>query len=356
MMLSRTIMLGMLVALTPIQVKLWSQTKGVQGELDTVTAQGIALLVDGSAVPRVIPWYDLKQVEPSNTNTERFAPFADRAWRAHTRIDRGDFDGALPLYESMRDAYLWEIGPQSMDIGIGLKRCLISQQQRTQAIEPALSWFVSAKLHTLESSVAEPSVDPQTMLHIDLPPIMIESSKSQVLAELPESLNRTDRERLLFAYFRLVHEGVNRQELIVERIDQLKRSLRARDPGIVLMEQMAFAQAHPETSRRIAAQDALRRRTQTQHDTWIEVWSRLALGSALLRESDPIKQDEGVIELLHVVVRLSDIDTNLTMTAAEIAAGHLKATNRAQWADQIMQDARNHITNPNASQEYLSND
>lgn len=347
--------LALLIAWAPISVKRWGQSTPVVGEFEEADDQGVRLRLQGDTISTLIPWFEVEQTELENGSLGRYTRFAQLAWRAHQRVERGDYQGALPLYESVRDQYLWEQGPQSMDISIGLKRCLIHQGDRDRAIEPALAWFVSAGLHAPGGASGVASVDNQTMLHIDLPPIRSTNGHA-VLPELDAQGTITDRERLLYACFRLVDARPAERESIIDEIETHRRSLQARDAGIVLFEQMAYAQAHPEQSKRKAARDALRRRCQTQHDTWIEVWARLAIGTALLNEPDAHSKEKGVVELLHVIVRLHAIDPNLTMLAAELAAGHLESTGRAQWATQILHDARGHIANPLASQEYLSND
>ena len=349
------VMLGVLVAWAPATVKRWAEQEPVVGDFVEADAQGVHLRLQSDTIATLIPWYDVERVELENGTLARYDRFARQAWRAHARAQRGDYQGALPLYESMRDEYLWKPGPQSMDVSIGLKRCLINQGDRAQAIEPALAWFVSSRMLASVDASGVSSVDAQTMLHTDLPPIRSSSAPTAPL-DLDVHAGITERERLLYACFRLVDAPAESRESIVAEIETHRRSMPARDAGVVLFEQMAYAQAHPDRSKRNAARDALRRRCQTQHDTWIEVWARLAIGAALLNEPDRLRKDLGVVELLHVIVRLHAIDPNLTMFAAELAAGHLESTGRAQWATQILHDTQRHIASPLASQEYQSND
>lgn len=344
-----SIALGLWVGVQPARIHTWTDEPSMNGEIIRVDAQGIHLRADPSPIPTVVAWYRVRRIDPPYPQVAAFTQSAEDAWRAHARLARGDHAGALRVYEMMRSDYLWQIGPQSMDVAIGLKQCLLNRGQRLRAIEPALAWYVSAGSDASIAALDHPDIDARLMLHVDLPPVAEPGHRSVATQELPESPTLTDRERLLHAYYRLVYDGPDRADSHLQEIEDLKRSLRSRDAGLVLMEQMAFAQAHTDAAKRNAASDALRRRTQTQPDTWVEVWARLALGAAMLSDSDPTRREAGIIELLHVVVRLHAMDPNLTMLAAQLAAEYLGSTDRAQWGAQILHDARTQITETMAS-------
>mgnify|MGYP005839386895 CR=1 FL=1 len=344
--------LALCVGVQPARVFTWSDEPsmtGMTGEIVKADAQGVHLRVESSPIPTVIAWYRVRQIEPPPPQPGAFSRIAEDAWRAHTRLARGDHAGALRVYESMRDAYLWQIGPQSMDVAIGLKRCLLNRGQRLRAIEPAVAWYVSAGADAGKAAQDFSDIDPRMMLHIDLPPIAGSGPRTGLPFALPQLPNLTDRERLLFLYYRLVSDGPDRAEAHLTQIEDLKRLMRSRDPGLVLMEQMVFAQAHPDAAKRNAGFNALRRRTKTQADTWVEVWARLAMGASLLSDPDATRREQGVIELLHVVVRLHSVDPNLTMLAAQTAAAYLDATERGHLSAQILHDARTKITEAMAS-------
>lgn len=217
-----------------------------------------------------------------------------------------------------------------------------------EAVLPMLSWFVAAMSHTPGVELRESLIDDQTLLPIRLPPVFSNRQQAEI-GDLPDSSLLTERVRLLYAYYAMVAGGDVASQSTVDEIEQLKRSLRGRDPGTILIEQMAFAQAHPDSSKRRAAQDALKRRARTQSNSWIEAWARLGLGAALLRDQDRNVQERGIIELIHVVTRLHSIDPGLTMLAAEMASSHLHSTSRAEWGQRVLHDAKANLTNRTAA-------
>ena len=253
----------------------------------------------------------------------RHTEMAANAWRAHTRLARGDVSGAMPIYAQLSRTYLWQVGPQSLDVCDGLTRCLIASEKRLDAIEPMLATFAAMGSELPDSIVG---FDQTLKLRKDLPPVFQSADMGASLDTINESLDA--RASLMHAYFQLANCARNEQASALGRIEELKRQNRSRDAGLVLFEQMVFAQAHPDESKRRGARESLTRRTQTQRGTWIEVWARLAIGAGQIRDEDPYIRDRGVIELVHIIVRLGDVDPGLTLLAAQIAERYLRDTNR----------------------------
>lgn len=304
----------------------------VVGNVTLADSQGLHIQKSADMRTVVVPWYELRDQAPP-----AYATRAMRAWQAHDRAERGDISGAMPLYVSLGKEYLWEQGPQSMDVCAGLVWCYVASGRRVLAIEPMLAWFEAESLPGAEDAPAPEQLDDQMRIRTDLPPVFLENADDSLSDPDPRSSGRT---KLIHAYFAAVLASqVERPELL-EQIQVIKREYKARDPGLIFLEQMVFAQAHPERTARIAARDALLRRTQSQRGTWIEVWSRLGLGVSLIRGDDPHARDMGVVHLIHVIVRLPQIDPGLTMLAAEIAEDYLRSTQRSAWGSKLVQDAR----------------
>jgi hypothetical protein len=342
MMLPAVMLITAAVCLEPVQLSVTSREEPVVGTITSTTDQGIHLqLEDQRAL--VVPWYELRAglvpegVEPG------FQELASQAWRAHERLARGDIQGALPLYQSLARTFLWRQGPQSRDVSEGLSKCLIAIGSRKRAIEPMLASFAAEGLPGTEILPVSDRIDTDLRVCRDFPPIFTGDDSSR-LDELREASKRL---QLMHAYYALVASSSSSRGQWVESIIELKRSLGARDAGLVLIEQVSFAQAHPDESVRRGAREALRRRTQTQGGTWIEVWARLAIGNSLIRDADELQRDQGLIELIHVVVRLGEIEPELTLFAAEIASEYLNQTDRAVWGSTITQQAQQNIQGGN---------
>jgi hypothetical protein len=322
----------------------WSQPTDSTPRSDpagSATIQGVVIQIDERRPSQFVPWYEVPGGVLPDGVDQKFASIADRAWRAHTRVQRGDFIGALPLYVALRNELLWQTGPQSLDVCEGLTRCLISNSDRVAAIEPMLATFIACSSDGQHSAELPGVFDTSLLIRRDLPPVFASSDLGSSLESVHSSGDA--RIRMLHAYFELASCSVNDQDAVLNRLEELKRRNRTRDAGLVLVEQMCFAQAHPDESKRRGARESLVRRTQTQRGTWIEVWARLALGAGQIRDRDPYIRDRGVIELVHIIVRLGEVDPGLTMLAAQIAQEYLRDTDRAPWGAQLMQDAQRNL-------------
>ncbi len=326
------VLLTLSILVQPVTVDRSPDDAPVVGNVTLADAQGLHIQRSADMKTVVVPWYELRDQAPP-----AYATRAMQAWQAHDRVKRGDISGAMPLYVSLGKEDLWEQGPQSMDVCAGLVRCYVASGRRVLAIEPMLAWFEAESLPGAEDASTPEQLDDQLRIRSDLPPVFLHIADDSISDPDPRSSGRT---RLIHAYFATVLVEPEEKPELLEHIQILKREYKARDPGLIFLEQMVFAQAHTDRSARIAARDALLRRTESQHDTWIEVWARLGLGVSLIRDEDLHARDLGVVHLVHVIVRLPQIDPGLTMLAAEIAESYLHSTQRSAWGSKLMQDAR----------------
>ncbi|MEZ6165310.1 MAG: hypothetical protein R3B67_12855 [Phycisphaerales bacterium] len=345
MSLASLAILGVLL-LDPVTIEI-DRKPAVVGEVVRTGPQGISVRLTADQPAQDIAWYELRGGELPDGVPRQFEQVASQAWRAHTRLMRGDAAGAMADYASMSQQYIWQAGRQSLDVCDGYAKCLILSGHRARAIEPMLAWYLAAQ----GQDALSPDVDQGLRLRRDLPPVFSGDDLGLQLDPVPVDAQADDRTKLIRAYYELVLAPEFDRQSVIDSIEALQRSIRARDPGLILLEQACFAQAHPDPTQRQSARDALLRRTQTQPDSWTEVWARLALGAALIRDDDPLMHDRGVVQLIHVIVRLSTIDPDLTLLAAQIAREHLEATDRAQWGAQLVHDARRNIAGLNQSAE-----
>jgi len=68
--------------------------------------------------------------------------------------------------------------------------------------------------------------------------------------------------------------------------------------------------------------------------------SFVAIGVSLLGEPETNSNERGVIELIHIIVRLDQINGPLAVLASQIANEYLIRTDRKQWGSELMFDAR----------------
>jgi hypothetical protein len=338
----------------PTTIVRWSGGEPMVGRVIDVNDQGISIRVGEEILPEQISWFDVRGVEGVDVDVSPYRALADGAWRAHARLMRGDVAGAQRIYIQLEDQYLWKTGGQSADVSMGLVACRLDRRERAQAVVPFLSWLVatsgfrgageSAPADELEADNGWiPRVDAQYRLVPGLPPVFGDGGGLLSDDSLPESELISDRQRVIFGYYQLaLDRDIHRTEQAGSVLDALDRVLLGRenrDPGVKFFEEMLNAQAHPDAQHRLAARASLDRRIRSNPDTWIELWARLAIGVSLLAEPETQSNERGVIELIHVIVRLEHIDTNLAILASQIADEYLSKTGRPAWGAQLLHDA-----------------
>ena len=338
------IAIGTGAALEPRKVFQWSNAEPVVGEVVAITDQGIEIREEQQIIPVTIPWYDFRTVDGSGMSIGAYQQIADDAWRAHARLARGDFYGAELIYTRLEEKYLWKTGPQSGDVSIGLVMCRLDRQDRAQAVKPYLSWLGSVDSLNPTDLDGVAGFDLEYKLLTDLPPVFGPKDRKELLSSIEDTVRLTNRQQALYGLFQLaqntqIHRTAE-SNLAIETLKQLMRGRENRDPGLEFIEDLVVAQAHEDIEKRNAARHAIERRIRAHSGTWIELWGRLAVGVSLLGEEDTDSNERGVIELIHVVVRLDHVSQPLAAVASQLANEYFVRTNRSQWGDELMLEAR----------------
>lgn len=324
--------------------ELWSQTDPVVGEVINIGEQGIDFRVREQVIHIQIPWYDLRDLRGQREGFDSFEQVAEDAWRAHARLARGDFAGAEEHYVRLEDEYLWKIGMQSADVSLGLIRCRLDREDRVGAVMPSLSWLGAGEAVNGLDLVGGVRYDAKYNLLTDLPPVFGPRDRTSIPGVLPDMISADDRRRILAGYFELAHglqlHRLDKSREILDELNRLIRDQEGRDPGLELFKDMVVVQAHPDVENRRAARMALERRVRSEKGTWVEVWARLGIGVSLLVEQDTESNERGVIQLIHIVVRLENVSRPLAVLASQIADDYFIRTNRSQWGAELMLEAR----------------
>jgi len=86
----------------------------VDAPVERVSIAGVQV---GGPAPRTIGWDRVRAVTgPGSIDAEAYAPIADAAWRARTRLDRGDVRGALPLLDELESRCAGMDGPTPLAV------------------------------------------------------------------------------------------------------------------------------------------------------------------------------------------------------------------------------------------------
>lgn len=269
------------------QVELRGQREVIEGEIVSIGVDGVDVRGVG-----LIAWDRVRSVqgEYSGLFEREFRAYADDAWRARTRLARGDFVSAEPIFERLFATFAWRQGPTARGVCDGLLRCRLRRNAQASAISPWLSLLHSA------GPRSGGMLDPNTGLIPSLPPFWLPGTATERFAvEIPSDAGAEPRLSELARWYELAaaFESGRSVELPGPGVE---------DRGLALVRAIVSARAGDERTRRLA-RDALRLRAESEQGTWVEAWCLAGIGRSLLREGDPRSVREGIVALLQVPAR-----------------------------------------------------
>lgn len=296
----------------------------------------------GGDEPRVIAWDNVRSVD--GEWAARAAPYAevsDLAWRARTRLARGDTLLAAPLFEQLFPRYRDEDGSLALMIAEGLYRCRCGEGDTAGAFE---AWLVAAELRQRGVEIAgdppmAPLLDPETVLPPKVPPIFIPGPQAERVARAAErALQQADTG--MPASLRRIIESYH-----AAAVAELNHSTSPTLPGALpeapgprLVALIAMSRSEDQAIRTQAREQLSAYRTGEHQDTWREAWARAAIGRSLLMELDADRRISGVIELLHLPARFADSQPHLAAIALAEASKELARTGDAAGARHLREE------------------
>jgi hypothetical protein len=312
-----------------------------------------------------ISWDRVKSINgPFKTPAEPLGSVAERAWRARTRLERGDFVSAEPLFETLfgDDKYREQTGPTAAVIAEGLLRCRLHRAAHIAAIEPWLTLLrangtpTAPVLHANWAPEAGmPTIlDATTGLSPSLPPIWLNwtavdsfakaggTAPVQVKAGSPVDA-KVQTMAALYAQSAKFEAG----------LDATLPEPASNDPGLALVWQIVAARiGNPdqrETARRQLS-DRLRPPSSANAaatPAWQEAWCYAAIGRSLIREDSGELKRLGVIELLNVPARYGRVHPYLAGIALAESSATLRSLGDKAGADVLAAELfREYPTHP----------
>lgn len=296
-----------------------------------VGAEGVTLSVpseDGRAGTRalLLGWEYVRSVGGEFAEPARpFADLADKAWRAHTRLERGDPVSAEPLLEDLFTQLQGRGGPTAAMVCEGLLRCRLRRGAQLGAIDAWLAvtasrapLMASSGTGAIEWARSEDPglVDPATGLAPSLPPIWIGAASLQAWAAAATRFDPATPAGVM--------EGLYRQAARFEcGLPVVLTPQAPEETGARLVWEIVQSRAgNPE--QRSAARGMLTTRLGSTMPGWQEAWCRAALGRSILKEESVDSRRLGVVEMLHVPARLADDSPYLAGVALAETAVELK--------------------------------
>ncbi|MCB9846679.1 MAG: hypothetical protein H6811_11925 [Phycisphaeraceae bacterium] len=332
---------GFLLALSAMgQVHLRGIDSPLPGDVINVTLDGVEV---GSPTSGIVSWDRIREVDGSKADEAAvFQQYGDDAWRARTRLLRGDAIGAEPLFERLFVVYGGREGPTAAVVADGLLRCRLRRGAHTAAVGTWLS-LLHAGPDIDTGFGAVPIIDEATGLVPALPPIWLSGPAVEALARGIEqtSFDADPRARSLAQWYRAA------AAFECGQAPQLPQLL-PEDPGQSLVADIVLSRVG-EPGARASARDRLSRRADAAIGTWIEAWCRAALGRSLLRESDPESRRLGIVWLLHVPARFAQDHPSLAAISLAEAASALWSLGDSSAAQRVLQELLDHYRGHPAS-------
>lgn len=311
----------------------------------------------GTVPTMIIGWDRVRQVSgPLSAEASPYQDLADRAWRARTRIERGDWPSAEPLLDTLFPAVRAGRGPTSAVVAEALVRARLARGAHVLAIEPMLVVLAAVPPagqtwpheRWADEVGLPPLIDPALGLPPALPPIWLRTAALETFAAAASASSASPastRADLIAAYYTLAARadaGLPTAGPVPEPID----------PGTTLLRDMLVARiGSPEA--RESARTALRARlaaielpqkpktdaesesTDPGQPAWVEAWVRAALGRSLAREAPLDRKYTGIVQLLHVPARLIREQPYLAGVALAEASAMLRDLGDADGADRL---------------------
>ncbi len=301
--------------------------ESVQAPVVRVSIEGVEV---GGDTPGVISWDRVRQVV--GEHAEEATPFmelAEQAWRARTRLARGDVAMAQPIFEELFTRMKGEDGLTALIVAEGLLQCRLANLAQASAVEP---WLETLRLQSQTSTGQDASllIDGATGLAPGLPPIWLAGPAVETLASQLVSLVYEDSNA---GRYRALYE-IAAKQAAGQPVEPIAPS---DEPGLELITSM-IASLSDDPDERAEAQAQLRRGLTSAQGTWKEAWRRAALGRSLLLEESPALRRQGMIHLLHVPARFQAQQPYLAGVALAIVADELRQEGDADGSRVLVEE------------------
>lgn len=309
------------------------------GVATAVNGQGVMFTqAEGDAV--LLRWDQVASVEGDLRDaSEPHARVRDLAWRGRTRIERGDLGGAEPLLDSVRQALGDDTGPLTRMVSSGLLRCRLARHAQAASVRAWLDVLRSDEGEFVfefgEASGEQVMrvVDEEYGLASALPPLWVRSPALHVVASADEGADRSTASGTVAVLYALSAKATLGQGV------RLPERPKDDAKGAALVWDVVAATAGSSEQRGVAMTNLRARLADSSDRPWIEAWTRVALGRALLEDPEVDAQRRGVLHLLHVPARFGHDYPFLAGAALLDVAAWLEQQGRFAEARRVWDEA-----------------
>jgi hypothetical protein len=289
----------------------------IEAPIESITLEGVRV---GGPAPRVLSWDRVKVITGEGASEAlEYEEIAGVAWRARTRLARGDAAMAEPLFAWLFNQYQSGDGPTAAFVADGHLRCLLDRGAQAEAVAP---WLDTVRLDAAEPGPGGSGAGP---LRPALAPIFDDSPATRALGEsgLPARFQPVGGAAHALAWWYTeaarFDAGLPGQ-LATTRPSESGGSAES----LALVEQIVVSRTGDRDNRQ-RARARLRVVVDHERGGWQEAWARVAIGRSMLLEQDETSRALGVVELLHVPARFSSEQPALAALALRDASRALRA-------------------------------
>lgn len=319
-------------------VELRGQPEPIPGTVTEVTLEGVRVSL-GPGQDQLIGWDRVRRITGDHAGEAAlFMDYADASWRARTRLQRGDFLAAEPLFEELFAVYEGRTGPTASLVAEGLTRARLHRGALTSAVGPWLALIHAQRGGGSDPLTSRPLVDPGTGLIPVLAPMFLDGPETRALAEselidFPSSGPVDAAEAFYARWYQLAaqEETTGIVELALPE---------TQDPGQRLVAAIVLARAGTPVQRK-AARAILEPIAQRGQLDWMRSWAWAGLGRSLVLESDRTTRLRGVIALLHLPAEYASDQpylAGLCLAQAAVTLDELAMNSQAQRLILDLQD------------------
>lgn len=287
---------------------------------------------------RTIGWDRVRSVSGTMEAEARdYAAIADMVWRARYRLERGDAALATSSFESLHERYRGQTSPTALVVSEGVLRCrLYRREQASRIVGPYLETLRLIRLGVERTGFRDlrPVIDPETLLCPELLPVRswLETDQRPDLSSLiadPDAVVSS----LAQQYDQLLSPLVGGSSPVAP-------APTTPEAGPNLVHAMVTAVGSSQAGRQ-AGRERLQALTVGHREDWQEAWRRFGTGESLLLDPNREVRLRGVLELMHLPIRMGEQFPELAERAVELAAAELDAQGMAEDAAQIRRDYGN---------------
>lgn len=269
-------------------VYLWGEGERAAGELAAADASRV-LLRDGTGRLWPLDWGRVRVVEgPGAGTAEPYMELARVAWRARSRLGRGDPAAAEPLFERVVTELMGRDGPTRAAAYEGLVRARLARGAVSTAIEPWLGMIRGGEGASGFEGLP-PLRAPGSRLLPALPPL---AGVSGLIVSGASAQEPQDVAAALAVLYAAVSTG---DASAIERTGAMARA----DGDVALVRRLVAAQVLPAEGLEWVVAELSR---EAGREDWRGAWSRAGLGLALVRGGGREGVVSGVLRLIEVRV------------------------------------------------------